>query len=221
MPFDEFKFNKSRFLICEGDDDKGFLETLIRERGLPDFQVCHSAECNGGVAGGKSGFQHFFDGLSAAITGFSAVKAILIVTDNDTAGSFKAICDILTNSHHKAPSGPSGVGSIHKKPVAILMVPRYGTIGDLEFLCLPAIHKKWPKASGCVESFLKCTGADKWSKRSSINKASARAATVGFNEEDPFMGIGNLFKHGILSTKNTCFDEVAKFLNDFDRMCGI
>lgn len=26
-----FKFTKSYFLLCEGDDDKGFLETLINE----------------------------------------------------------------------------------------------------------------------------------------------------------------------------------------------
>lgn len=218
------RFTKSRLLICEGDDDKGFLETLIKDRGLPDFQVCHAAECNEKRVGGKSGFEHALTGFSA-ITGFSTIlKAILIVTDNDTADSFDKVCSALTKNllqnNFSAPSKPDSVGSIHTKPLAILMIPR-NEIGDLEKICLPAIHKKWPKSSGCVESFLKCTGADKWRKPSSINKARARAAAVGFNEEDPFKGIGHLFRQGTLSTKNACFDEITEFLKNFDKMCGI
>ncbi len=216
---DNFEFTKSHFLMCEGDDDKGFLETLIKERGLPDFQVCHAAECNDKNTGGRPGFEHSLAGFSI-IKGFAYVKAILIVSDNDTPASFNEVCSALTNNNYTAPSTPNSVGSIKTKPVAILMIPRNKN-GDLETLCLPSIHEKWPKSSECVTSFLRCTGADQWQKSSSVNKARARAATVGFNEEDPFRGIGHLFRRGTLSSKNACFDEVAEFLKNFDKMCNI
>lgn len=215
-----FEFKKSRFLICEGDDDKGFLETLIRERGLPEFQVCHAAECNEKEVGGRSGFQHSLSGLSP-ITGFAGVRAILIVTDNDKVSSFDEVRDALTKNRHKAPASANDLGAIHGKPAAVLMIPSQNEYGDLEKLCLPEILRKWPKAEQCVTAFLACTGADAWEKKSSINKARARSATVAFNEDEPYMGIGNLFRNGTLSVRNPCFDEVARFLGNFDQMCGI
>lgn len=214
------KFTKSRFLVCEGDDDKGFLETLIRDRGLPEFQVCHAAECNDKGVGGRSAFKHSLSGL-APITGFDAVRAILIVTDNDTAGSFTEVRDALIENGHTAPGTANEVGSIHGKPVAVLMIPSSAEHGDLEVLCLPEILRRWPEAAHCVAAFLTCTHADRWTKQSSINKARARSATVAFNEDEPYMGIGNLFRKGTLSVANPCFDEVVGFFQNFDHMCGI
>jgi hypothetical protein len=215
-----FEFKKSRFMMCEGDDDKGFLETLIRERGLPEFQVCHAAECNEKGVGGRSGFRHSLSGLSP-ITGFSEVKAMLIVTDNDKATSFADVCAVLTHNGHQAPTTSTQVGAIHGKPVAVLMIPSANECGDLEKLCLPEILGRWPRAEQCVREFLACTGADQWRKNSSLNKARARSAVVGFNEDEPYMGIGNLFRNGTLSVRNPCFDEVALFLENFDQMCRI
>jgi hypothetical protein len=101
------------------------------------------------------------------------------------------------------------------------MIPSAETEGNLETLCLPAIHDKWPKARECVHSFLECTGANSWTKKSSLRKATARAAAVGFNEPDPFQGIGHLFRHKTLSVMHPCFDRIAEFLQNFDRRVGI
>lgn len=220
-----FTFTKPRFLLCEGDDDKGFLETLIREQGLPDFQICHAAECNEAGAdakgvGGRSGFKHSLAGFPP-ITGFANLRAILIVTDNDKASSFLEVRDALTDNGYTAPATVADLGSVQGKPVAILMLPSHAENGDLEKLCLPEIHRVWPKAHECVTAFMTCTGADKWKKASSVNKARARAAAVGFNEDDPYRGLGHLFRNGTLSTTNACFQPIVDFLRGFDAMAGI
>ncbi len=208
-------------MLCEGEDDKGVLETLVSARHLPDFQICHSAECNPEKTGGKTGFVRAIKGMEA-LSGFRDLRGILIVTDNDTLqASFADARRAFTDNGHAAPVNPNAVGDMLGKPVAILMIPSDTVVGDLETLCLPAIHAQWPNAQQCVTAFLNCSGANSWAKRSSISKARARSAAVGFYEPDPYMGIGHLFRHGVLSALNPCFDTIATFLQNFDTMCGI
>lgn len=216
-----FKFTKSRFILCEGEDDKGFLETIIEQRQLPDFQVCHAAECNAERTGGKSGFAAALRGFEA-IRGFDSVRAFLIVTDNDKLGSsFCEVQQMLAKVGCIPPETVQGLGKITDKPLAILMVPSAYAEGGLETLCLPEINRKWPVANGCVSAFMKCTGADRWDKKSSVYKARSRSAIVGFNEDDPYKGIGHLFRNRTLSTLHTCFDGIAESLKNFDRILGI
>lgn len=221
------KFTKPRFILCEGMDDKAFLQALITQRHLPEFQVCHAAECNKGQIGGNRGFSPSIAGMEA-LSGFDDLKALLIVTDNDVLGeSFRNAQNALSANSHTPPTAPNAVGTMVGKPVAILMIPDANTVGDLETISLTAIYGKWPKAKRCVPLFLKCTGAlkcfggAKWSKRSSISKALARAASVGFNEDDPYKGIGYLFQNNTLSVHHKCFDRIADFLSSFDAFCGI
>jgi hypothetical protein len=221
----EFSFTEPRFILCEGHDDKGFIETLLQEHGLPGFQVCHSAECNtagpdGKGVGGTAGFKHSLAGFRP-IKGFGGVRAILIVTDNDDANSFSDVQDALTENGHTAPQAANQIGAVHGKPTAILMLPSPAQHGDLEKLCFPEIARTWPNADACVRDFLACTGANRWRRASSINKARARAATVGFNEDDPYKGIGHLFRNRTLSTTNPCFAPIVQFFRDFDAMMGI
>ena len=214
-------FTKPRFMLCEGDDDKGVLEALISARQLPDFQICHSAECNPEKTGGKTGFVKSIKGMEV-LSGFKDLRALLIVTDNDSLRtSFAEAQRAFTDNGYTAPANPDAVGNMFGKPVAILMIPSDAVAGDLETLCLPAIHARWPNAQGCVADFLQCTGANAWSKQSSISKARARSAAVGFYEPDPYKGIGHLFRNGTLSPLNACFDGIAAFLRNFDAMCGI
>ena len=217
-------FTKARFLLCEGDDDKGFFEALIAARSLPDFQVCHTGECCG--TGGITGFAPSLKGM-VALSGWRNVRGLLLVSDNDTAASFGVVQQALTSNGFSPPPDPTGVGEMGGKPVAVLMIPHSSAVGDIETLSLPCIYAKWPKARICVPLFLRCTGAltltggPKWPRRASISKARARATTVGFNADDPYKGIGHLFRNGTLSVKHPCFDAVASFLRGFDAMCGI
>ncbi len=212
-------FTKPRFLLCEGEDDKCVFEALIASQGLPEFQVCHSHEVCG--TGGKTGFAKSIEGMEV-LSGWRNLKALLVVADNDTRGnSFREIQNAFTANNHTPPPTENAIGNMLGKPVAILMIPDAGTEGDLEKLCLPAIYSKWPAAQTCVSDFLRCTGAEAWAKASSINKARARSAAVGFYEPDPYKGIGLLFKKDVLSVRHNCFDSLVQYLRDFDTMCGI
>lgn len=228
-----FAFTKTRFLLCEGHDDKAFFETLIANRpGMPEFQVRHSAECNtaapdGRGVGGRSGFRHCLDSGIKVLAGFGQLRAMLIVSDNDTNKSFGDVQIEVQKAGHTPPPTTNAIGSVIGKPLAVLMVPTATIYGDLESLSLPAIYQTWPKARICVPLFLRCTGALKyfgganWPKTASINKARARAAAVGFNADDPYKGIGRLFQSGTLSVNHPCFDGIADFLRGFDAHCGI
>lgn len=218
-------FTQPRFLLCEGDDDKSLMEAIIHEHGLPAFQVCHAAECNSAGAdgrgvGGRSGFHHALDSGVPLLKGFDDLRAFLLVSDNDKATSFREVQDELRVAGHTPPAAPSGLGTAYGKPVAVFLIPTH-EYGDLEKLCLPEIHRKWPKAEECVNAFLACTGADRWSKPQSLNKARARAAIVGFNEDDPYKTIGILFRQGVLSPTHACFNPLVDFLRGFDALVGI
>ncbi len=217
----QYAFSEERFILCEGDDDKYFLQALIKQRGLPSFQIRHTGECNEKGTGGTGGFLHALNGIQA-ISGFDQVKGILLVTDNDRIpSSFKSMQRIFRRLSLPKPNNPTDVLTICGKPGALLLIPHHNTPGDLETLCWPAIVEKWPNANVCVPQFLQCTGADKWTKPASINKAKLRSAIVGNHEKDPYNTLGLLFKKGVLSTAHNCFDDVAQFLSDFDRMLGI
>jgi Protein of unknown function (DUF3226) len=212
-------FTKPRFMLCEGDDDKAFFDSLIATRRLPEFQVCTSFECGG--IGGKTGFSASLKGMEV-LSGWRNLKALLIVADNDVVdASFAETQDALAANNHTPPPDPTGIGNMLGKPVTILMIPDARTAGDLEKLCLPAIYAKWPQAPACVEAFLRCTGATAWTKQSSINKARARSAAVGFYEPDPYKGIGILFAKGVVSVYDACFDPLVQYFQNFDAMCGI
>ncbi|MHB8422344.1 MAG: DUF3226 domain-containing protein [Leptospirales bacterium] len=214
-----FQFTKERFLLCEGSDDKSFFEVLIETRELPEFQVCQTAETNRDQVGGIPGFQKALEkrGLEV-ISGFNEVKAFLFVVDNDFVNdSFSSLQRIVRSNGYTPPESPNKVGCLGGKPLAFLLVPNDRDKGGLEKLCLPAIYDKWPTAKDCVDNFLNCTGATSWSKGSSICKAQARAAIVGFNEDDPFKGIGHLLRQDVLSVRHQHFNQIYEFLSDFDR----
>ena len=218
---ERFTFTEERFILCEGDDDKFFLDALISQRSLPKFQVRHAAECNDKKAGGRSGFLHALNGIDV-ISGFNRVRGILLVTDNDhPTKAFGDIRRILKALKCPPLANATAIGTVAGKPLAVLMIPDHLTAGDLEVLCWPAILAKWPNVEECVPNFLRCTGADQWKKKSSVNKATLRSAIVGNNEQDPYNTLGLLFKKGILSTAHNCFNIVAQFLADFDRLVGI
>lgn len=66
-------FEDERFILCEGINDKHFLEAIIQRRDLPSFQIRHSAECNGKKVGGRDGFGFAIEGIEA-LSGFSDLK---------------------------------------------------------------------------------------------------------------------------------------------------
>ncbi len=80
-----WRFEKDRFILCEGIDDKNFLDCLIKQRQLPDFQIMDSNQASG-KAGGKTGFWPALKAFDVQAA-FKNLKGIAIVTDNDTVNT--------------------------------------------------------------------------------------------------------------------------------------
>ncbi len=209
-------FTEERFILCEGRPDKGFLETLINDRNLPHFQIREASEFTGGKTGGRSAFGIFIEGCSA-LSGFSNLKGIAIVTDNDEEQTLRNIEKNLAKHGYK-PSDAAGIGSIENKPVVIIPIPDQTTYGNLETFCLPVLYDTWPSAEECIKAYLECTGALSWEKQHELCKAVVRSIVAGYNENDPNKGLGDLFKNGTLSAKHPCFDRLADILNRFDEI---
>jgi hypothetical protein len=210
---------ETRFVLCEGDDDKGLLETVANLPGMPKLQVRHSAECNEKRTGGRSGFQHAIAGFDI-VSNFRQVKGFVLVTDNDNAKAFNDTGKALSKNGHRAPSTPAGIGELDGRPVKILLLPD-ALRGDLEKLCLDVLISKWPKSKRCVPAFLKCTGAERWKKQASKNKALSRATIVGFYEEDPYKGLGHLFRKGVLNVAHPKLRPLVQAFRNIDNLLGL
>lgn len=219
-PRTRWQFNLDAwFVLCEGDDDKGLLESIAALPDMPNLQVRHSSECNEKHAGGRSGFEHAVREFPI-ISNFRRVRGFLFVTDNDNDNAFKETCQNLSKTGCKAPLTPDSVGELDGRPTKILLVPNTAH-GDLEKLCLDVLISKWPKSKECVEAFLRCTGADKWNSQASKNKALSRATIVGFNESDPYKGLGHLFRSGDLNVLHPKLEWLVESFRTSDRLLRI
>jgi len=104
----ELKRN-GRIIICEGEHDKHFLESLITRRRLPTFQVLDAHACCG--IGGVSGLVPALEGLYA-IHGFTELAGIAIVTDNDNVRSLTNLQRKLDESEHYDSIQPLRIGKM-------------------------------------------------------------------------------------------------------------
>lgn len=212
-----WEFEKERFIICEGINDKHFLKAVIHKRGLPSFQIRHAAECNGSKTGGRDGFGLAIEGIEA-LSGFSDLKGIIIVTDNDYENVVNDIQRKLETYGYIAPSNQNEIGTFYGKPVAIILIPDHDKLGNLETLCLPALYEKLPGAKECVKAYLDCTDAIRWEKQHELCKAVVRSIIAGFYENDPYKGLGYLFRDIPSLAEHTCFDGLVDILNHFDEI---
>jgi hypothetical protein len=209
----------ARFILCEGDDDKGLLETIAALPDMPRLQVRHSAECNELHTGGRPGFEHSINGFSI-VSNYRLVSGFVFVTDNDNAEAFTNTCNTLARTVCRVPTTFDDIGELDGRPLRILLSPS-GNHGDLEKLCFDVLATKWPDSVKCVDAFLECTGASKWETIASINKARARAMIIGSNEDDPYKGIGHLFRKGVLSVAHPALEPLVKALQNIDKLLGL
>jgi hypothetical protein len=217
MPHD-WEFETERFILCEGEHDKHFLDALIKERQLGAFQIKTSWECVG--AGGVAGFGPAIQGFPA-IRGFKRLVGIAIVTDNDNLQTLSNV-ERKLQEYGYVPTGSERVGKIDSKPVLIVPLPDDKDCGDLEKLCLPALYSEWPNAEECVRAYLECTGALQWVKKQQLYKAKVRCVISAYYEDDPYKGLGYLFKEKKLLTHHECFNRLSNILERFDDIikCG-
>lgn len=215
------EFDRDIFILCEGLQDKLFLEALILEHRLASFQIGYAGEFKPDqknyqetVYGGRSTFK-VIDGFSV-VQGFSRVKGIMILTDNDNAGALPETLKILEQltDYIKDETTPMK-GQVFGKPSQIVLIPGDNEYGNLETFCTPVLYDKWMQSRDCVNEYLKCSGADKLFSENKKRKAIIRSLIAGYYMKNPGSGIGALFKESGVSTCHPHFEQLVRKLDDF------
>lgn len=222
---DAWILEEERILICEGDQDQFFLETLIQEQDLPAFQIKGSAGWNRLDVGGIEGFGFALEKL-AAVTDFKKLKGIAIVTDNDKKGALENVkqklqkhFSSLQNDYNYKTTRSKYIVRLNSKPVLIVLVPDNKNCGNLETLCLPVLYDHWSTAGKCVEEFLKCTSAIPNWTNNKLDKAKVGSIISGYHKDNPNQALGRLFQRSNeLPTNHKCFDQLINILKHFDEI---
>ena len=118
----KWDFTGENFILCEGESDQNFLESLIKHKSLPPFQVMHANKANGGKGGGIGGFGPAIEGFEAH-TGFSKLKGIAIVTDNDKQSSCSDLEKKLREEYGYESSGIDCWGKMGTVFVRLILLP--------------------------------------------------------------------------------------------------
>jgi hypothetical protein len=208
------EFSKQLILVCEGPDDARFYETLIKKRGLPDFEVIPVQNING-QTGGLGGFEPSMRAIQPW-TSLRVVKLLVLAADNES-GVLSILKRALRDNAFDYPKKSAQLQyttRLGKPSTAIVLLPTKGR-GDLETLCLPMLYLKWPKARACVRAYLKCSRATTASPRwtpSNLDKARIHAVIAGFNRQDPEKILRDCFQGGLIDLNHNTFDAIADLI---------
>jgi len=218
-------FQKRYVILCEGDNDHAFFESLITYHGFQDFQVA-SPKTLGYPEGGKS---YFKTALSSfwATTGFNNVAAVLIASDNDDdrAASLADVRRALEDADKDDFSTPPRRFAVPNQPlqkagtspiVVVMMLPWTDELGNLETMCFEAASRAQPAKRQCVDAFSACTGAVRW-RMSRRSKMQIRTIIAGSHEDNPDMGLTFVWKRrpDMIPLNDHVFNRVSDFLRNF------
>lgn len=205
-------------VLCEGGSDKGFLEHLIRDRGLQGFDVgCPTPETVG--AHGRSGFRQYTLAIETS-PDRPKLKGLLVVADADDnpAQRFQEIrgalaamkCDV------NAPFVPQRISS-QDLTVAVFMMPGPGRRGALEHLLLEATLDQSRELEACVNGFRDCLrNPASWTENKQA-QMRLHALIAGCCEEDPSTNLATVWSKGgnPIPLGSNRFDEMAETLRHF------
>ena len=220
----EITLAKTRTILCEGPADKEFLERLIAQRNLPDFDVLEVR--------GKDRFGRFLFGL-ATNEGISRVAGILIVSDCDdsAAARFKEIRTQIQEANRllegSSESGRYGVpdqpltvarSTEHLPAVVVLMVPWAGEAGNLETLCVSAIYELRPELRQCVDDYSDCTKTASTWGLGALSKMRLQCLIAVTCKTDPNKALRYVWSvdECPIRLDSASFDRLAQFLQEFD-----
>jgi hypothetical protein len=207
-------------ILCEGETDKRFLDQLISNRALPDeFQIRFPSRGTDN-RGGRSKFGPWLN-AAQAVTGWSDIRAVLIISDNDDdpPTSFGEVRASLTAG--KWPGIPSFERTIAKSPgyphTVILMLPPAGQQGSLETLCLLAAYFKWQNIQAPLDAFVQSAGVNGWSanKEAKMRLQTVIAATCNARPDAGFAGHWREDVQYHIPLNHAVFNDLATFLRGF------
>lgn len=214
-------FTQTRFILCEGFEDAALARGLIGtpSRHLHPFDVSPVPDL--ADAAGNSGFENAFIG-SDALTGFENISDVVIVADNDgdAQKSFGVVRAQLLKAknkgnlqHNWAVPDQAGVRAVGQPSVSIWMWPTPGNAGCLETVLWGLIQTKYPDEAACVDSAMKCSGADTW-PISKLDKAKVRCFISIVCKKNPAITLGLIWRDlpKIFPLTSAAFNPFARFL---------
>jgi hypothetical protein len=208
-----------RFILAEGHEDAAFIRNLIKVRRLQDFNVSPNIDI--GLIGGNSGFEAAI-GACEPLTGFTAVKEVVFLADNDDSpsDSFASVCGQLEGARKAGtitrnwgiPTQPA-TKAAGDPTVSVWMWPSPGQIGCFETVCWDVITDKYPDDAKCVDAACACAATDQWPK-AKLDKARVRCFLSLKCRINPGVGLGNLWTQfpGLIPATHKAFRPISRFL---------
>lgn len=151
-------------LLSEGKSDTSFLQHLAEQRGIVSLHYGFPTDVTGGF--GKTGFGRFLAGLPAR-TGFSNLKAILVLydNDNDPEEEFRSVCALVNaDDPYIIPVTPMNLGIAQENRTRLMFVPMpgVGQTGALETLLLQSTTGTSEDTLKCIDELVACADCSTW-----------------------------------------------------------
>lgn len=195
---------KANVLVVEGEDERGFFESLLQHIRLSEVQI--------EAVGGKDQFPKKLPAL-LQMPGFYApdgspnVKNLAIVRDRDQDDAFESIANIAEKAD-LTPPDRDGEFSDGRPRVGIFVMPGEGVAGTmLEDLCLETVRTH--PATVCVNEFAACAAALPNGPKNA-SKAKCQAFLAAQPEITNCVGLGA--KKGYWDLDSPALDALKQFL---------
>lgn len=216
------QFDKPWLLLCEGLGDQRFFERLFEARNIGQNFSLRYPHREGKWDGGRGSFGKDLGAISVNEFFIAKVRAILVVSDNDTATSFAEVqAQIRKAPTLPVPDTERTVARRAGAPdIVVLMLP-IGELGNLETLCLRAAHAKWGLETE-LNAFARATPANGWllGKQSKMKMQTMLAATNSEQPDCGFTGHWNQKAEFRVPVDHSTFDSVCDFIRDFPALLG-
>jgi len=215
-------------LLCEGAHDRHFLESLVKARGINQYDV----RSNYGVVHqhGNTQFGSSLDALTGA-TNFRNLRGIIIISDSDTDPtlSFANICEqvlqtaeIIDKPKRRYPQ-PISVGVIAQgyPSLSVELMPNNLTVGNLESVLLDVIRSEHPSKMACLQQFSACMKTEVWSL-GSLSKMMIGCIINASIRKEPSKSLARLWDspdgHDLIPLSSPVFDPLCRILEGFSRV---
>jgi hypothetical protein len=213
-------------IICEGDGDRKFLDHLVENRNIGEFQI--ETAKGQRSATGDDVFVNSLKGLLGGRSGFDVCQSVIIVADNDDNPhvSFSRIAKQIKDGGWGIVSSPRQftIPTDMLPPLAVLMLPWDDRKGCLEHVLYESASKNRTELSLKVESFIETVNTTDWPAQR-LGKCKLRSF-LSIASYDPHISLQHLWSEerrkkslpvDLVPLGDSCFSQIVEFLSAVPR----
>jgi hypothetical protein len=197
----EYKIEKTKLLIVEGEDERRFLNKWFIELEVTDIQVL--------PIGGKTKLLSELKILTT-LHNFSNVESIGILrdADEDANAAFQSVCSALESCGLSRPS--KVIERTTENPsISILILSGYLRTGSLEDIFIDSIREN--PLMECIEQYFGCVNEKLNGIPNQIGKAKVHTFLAA-NINDPDKRLGESIEADIWNLDSTAFKLLREFI---------